>query len=134
MAVASDVVDVQGCEDEQGDPDEDWPERDEKVGQGGVDDGRVASYILEDIEPVSLNDNGCKPHNVSTTRGDAFEEQGARTKNHVQDRKAQPNKKIDHKRTAFLFYVTDHKAGRDVSIKSRSAKPNEGCPVKTTLT
>lgn len=81
MAVAPDVAGIQDCEDEQGDSDEEWPECDEEVGQGSVDEGRVASYILEDIEPVSLNDN---------------------RKDHVQDRKAQPNKKIDRKRTAFL--------------------------------
>ena len=60
MTVTPDVADVQGCEDKQGDSDEDWPERDEEVSQGGVDQGRVTSDIFEDIEPVSLNDNGCK--------------------------------------------------------------------------
>ena len=68
MTVAPDVAGIQHCEDEQGDSDEEWPECDEEVGQGSVDEGRVASYILEDIEPVSLNDNSCKSHNVSTTR------------------------------------------------------------------
>lgn len=81
MTVAIKVGCIQGDKDERGDPDEDRPERDEEVGQGSVDDGRVASYILKDIEPVSLDDNG---------------------KDHVQDRKAQSNKKIDRERTAFL--------------------------------
>jgi len=68
VTVAIEVGCIQGDKDERGDPDEDWPERDEEVGQGSVDDGRVASYILKDIEPVSLDDNGCISHNVSTTR------------------------------------------------------------------
>jgi len=60
VTVESDVGKVHECEDEGGESDEDWPEGDEEVCQGGVDDGRVASYVFEDVEPVSLNDKGWK--------------------------------------------------------------------------
>ena len=57
MTVRSDVEKVHDGEDERGDSDEDRPERDEEVRQRGVDNGRIASYVLVDVEPVSLNND-----------------------------------------------------------------------------
>ena len=57
MATALGVVEVHDGEDEGGDSDEDWPECDEEVCQGGVDDGWVAPYILENVEPMTLDDD-----------------------------------------------------------------------------
>ena len=58
MTVVPDIGEVHGDETEQGDSDEEGPERDEDVRQRGVDDRWVTSYVLEDVKPVSLNDNG----------------------------------------------------------------------------
>ena len=57
VAVSSNVGGVHNCEDKRGDSDEDRPERDE-VGEQGVDNRWVTSYVFENIEPVSLN-NDC---------------------------------------------------------------------------
>ena len=58
MTVSSDVDKVHDGEDQRGDSDEDWPERDEEVGERGVDDRWIASDVFEDVEPVALNDDG----------------------------------------------------------------------------
>ena len=58
MTVESDVAEVHDREGEGSNADEDWPERDKEVCQRGVDDGRIASYVFKNVEPVSLNDNG----------------------------------------------------------------------------
>ena len=60
MTVTPDVGEVRDGEDEGGDPDEDRPEGDENICQGGVGDRGVAAYVFEDVEPVSLNDYSCK--------------------------------------------------------------------------
>ena len=121
MAVEAEVAEVHGREDEGGDSDEDWPERDEEVCQRGVDDRWVASDVFEDVEPMSLNDYRCKNagRRLGQHRG---REEGRRTKNHVQDGKAKPNQKVDHKGAAFLF-VRSHKVEEDRI--SRSARPNQ---------
>ena len=59
MKVGADVDEVHG-EDEKGSPDEYWPERDEEVGERGVDDRRVTSDVFENVEPVALNEDGQK--------------------------------------------------------------------------
>ena len=56
--VSSDVGEGHYVKDERGDSDEDWPERDEEVGERGVDDRWVASDVFENVEPVALNDDG----------------------------------------------------------------------------
>lgn len=81
MAVESDVTEIHDGEDEGGESNEDGPEGEEEVGQGSVDDCRIASYVFQDIKPVSLNDDG---------------------KDHVQDWKTQSNEQVDHESTAFL--------------------------------
>ena len=58
MTVRADVDEVHDGEDERGDSDGYWPERDEEVREGGVDDRWVASDVFEDVEPVALNDDG----------------------------------------------------------------------------
>ena len=58
VAMVTDVADVEDREDEGSDSDEDGPKGDEEIGQGSIDDGRVASHIFQDVEPVSLNDIG----------------------------------------------------------------------------
>lgn len=60
VTAALGVVEVHDGEDEGGDSDEDWPEGDEEVRQGGVDDRRVASYIFENVEPMTLDDDSWK--------------------------------------------------------------------------
>ena len=58
MMVRTDVDEVDDGEDERGNSDEDWPEREEEVGERGVDDRRAASDVFENVEPVTLNDDG----------------------------------------------------------------------------
>lgn len=60
MTVESNVADVHDGEDECGESDKDGPEGDEEVRQGGVDDGRIASYVFQDVKPVPLNNDGYK--------------------------------------------------------------------------
>ena len=58
MTVESDVAEVHDREGEGSNADEYWPEGYEEVGQRGIDDGWIASYVFKNVEPVSLNDNG----------------------------------------------------------------------------
>ena len=60
MIAGADVGEVHDGKYERGDSDECWPERDEEVGERGVEDRWVASDVFENVEPVSLNDNGWK--------------------------------------------------------------------------
>ena len=58
MTVKTDIGEVHGCENEQGDSDEEGPEGDEDIRQRRVDYRWIASNVFEDVEPVSLNDDG----------------------------------------------------------------------------
>ena len=49
MTVAPDVGEVHDGEDERGDSDEDWPEGDEDICQGGVGDRWVTAYVFKDV-------------------------------------------------------------------------------------
>ena len=60
MTVALGVEVVHDREYKRGDSDEDWPESDEEVCQGGIDNRRVAPYVFEYVEPMTLNDDSCK--------------------------------------------------------------------------
>ena len=121
MTVTSDVEEVHGSKDERGDSNEDGPESDEEVRQSCVDDRWVASYIFEDIEPVSLNNDGWRNTHCRLGRRvwRVEEYEGRlRTKQHVQDGKSKSNEKVDHEGAASLH---DHKVDDQFS---RSARPN----------
>ena len=77
MTVESEVGKVHESEDDGGDADEDGPEGDEDVGQGCVDDCRIASYVFQDIKPVSLNDDGYGRVSPIHTQRDGWTNKGS---------------------------------------------------------
>ena len=60
MMVKSDVGRVHDGEDERGDSDKDWPERDGEARESGVDDYRVESDGFKNVGPMSSLDDGRK--------------------------------------------------------------------------
>lgn len=128
MTTTLGVREVHDREDKRGDSDEDWPERDEEVRQGGADDRRVASHIFKYVKPVTLNDNGCKNacsgSGQHTTRIDGYERGHAQR---IIFKIGSPSPMRRSIASARRFCSSDHPV-RLIKL-SRSAIPNrEGGP------